>query len=244
MASSVKGSSPWSTVTAAVAVQRARAGASGSIDLLDRSGKFDAPLSTALLGDRWLVTETYFKPYASCRYTHPVIDAIVSLMAGHQLKPDNITAIDIDIFPEAEKLPNAIAPVSLEDAQFSLPFTAALAAVRGITAFRPLRPDVLGDEPTLRLSRRVRLAFPEDMAGMFPLGTPARVTLTCGDNRYTEHVPMPLGDATNPLSDDEMREKFFDLGRDVLSEHQLSRLIIAIDGMIDDPSFLFRRLAG
>lgn len=243
MTSSVKGSSPWSTVTASVAVERARCGATGSLDLLNRPANFRTGEVAAKLGDRWLITETYYKPYAACRYTHPVIDAILTLKAEHDLAPDTIDAIKIEIFSEAEKLPNAAAPVSLEDAQFSIPFTAALAAVRGISAFRPLDPQSLNDRQTLQLAKRITTAYPDEMAGLFPLGTPARVTLICGDRKFSHYIPMPLGDATNPLSDGALRQKLFDLGKRLLPSGDLSALATEIDGLRASAVPLFRRLA-
>lgn len=79
MASSVKGSSPWSTVAAVVAVERALANATVSLDLLDRDDVYRRNQLSAALGSRWLIPECYIKPYAACRYTHPAIDAVLSL---------------------------------------------------------------------------------------------------------------------------------------------------------------------
>jgi 2-methylcitrate dehydratase PrpD len=213
-ASSVKGSSPWSTVTAAVAVARAAAGATGSLDLLDRSAAYDVATITNDLSKQWLISETYQKPYASCRYTHPVIDAIVKMRPPGGWDVSQVQAIQIEIFPEARKLPNNIAPTSLEDAQFSIPFSAALALVAGASAFQPLEPMSLEDPRVLALAQRITVDYSSpDFAGVFPGRTPARVSLVIGGRAQSLQVDYPLGDVSNPMTTAGIADKFTALSR-------------------------------
>lgn len=226
-ASSVKGSSPWSTVAALFAADRAGCGMSGSIDMLDRKHAYDVPAITADLGNRWLISETYLKPYASCRYTHPVIDAVL-MMAADRAQDAPINRIVVDIFPEARKLPNECAPASLEGGQFSVPFAAALAALRGAQAFRPLRPSSLADREVVKLAERVEIRYPDDLAGIFPHRTPARVQMDIGGRVLSVEVPRPLGDANNPMNQVAVQAKLHDLGRDLLSAAEMAALIQAV----------------
>ncbi|RWI54679.1 MAG: MmgE/PrpD family protein [Mesorhizobium sp.] len=226
-ASSVKGSSPWSTVTALFAVERAGGGMTGSIDMLDRSHAYNVDQITGGLGSRWLIGETYLKPYAACRYTHPVIDAVLALVADRN-QGEPIDRLVVEIFPEARKLPNEIAPKSLEGAQFSVPFAAALAALRGAEAFRPLRPCSLLDRQVLALAAKVKVRYPDELAGMFPQRTPARVTMVVDRRERVVDVPRPLGDANNPMDRSAVEAKLYDLGRDTLSQAQLELLIRSV----------------
>ena len=226
-ASSVKGSSPWSTVAALFAAQRAGCGMSGSIDLLDRAHAYDVGAIITDLGTRWLISETYLKPYASCRYTHPVIDAVLKLVAGRD-HDEPIERIAVEIFPEARKLPNETAPKSLEGGQFSVPFAAALAALRGADAFRPLRPFSLSDPEVVDLARKVEIRYPDEFAGIFPQRTPARVTMVVGGREIAADVPRPLGDAANPMHQSAVAGKLHDLGRDILSRADIGKLIQSV----------------
>lgn len=226
-ASSVKGSSPWSTVAALFAVARADCGMSGSIDMLDRVHAYDVPEITADLGRRWLISETYLKPYAACRYTHPVIDAVLTLVAARE-KDEPVDRISVDIFPEARKLPNETAPKSLEGGQFSVPFAAALAALRGAEAFRPLRPHSLSDAEVVGLAERVEIRYPDEFAGIFPRRTPARVKMVIGGKEVVAEVPRPLGDANNPMDQSAVEDKLHDLGRGVLSQAERNNLIHSV----------------
>jgi 2-methylcitrate dehydratase PrpD len=225
-ANSVKGSSPWSTVTAFVGIERAAVGMSGPIDLLDRAHAYDGTVIFADLGQRWLIGETYLKPYAACRYTHPAIDAVLALVAalGQNATIDQLI---VEIFPEAGKLPNEPAPKSLEAAQFSVPFTAALAALRGAGAFRPLRPSALVDPDVLALAARVDLRYAKEFAGVFPGRTPARVTIVSAGRELAKTVQLPLGEPGNPMDSAAVQHKLHDLGRELFSGTDLDSVVAA-----------------
>jgi 2-methylcitrate dehydratase PrpD len=195
--------------------------------MLDRQHAYRVPEITQGMGQRWLVSETYLKPYASCRYTHPVIDAVLKLRSQIG-DASTIDQISVELFPEGRKLPNEIAPKSLEGAQFSVPFTAALAAFRGASAFRPLRPESLLDSDVLRLAEKVSIRYPNEFAGIFPRRTPARVTITSQGKSLVADVPLPLGDPSHPLDEAALVAKLIDLADGVLSISACNRLAEAV----------------
>jgi 2-methylcitrate dehydratase PrpD len=211
--SSVKGSSPWGTMTAYVAVERARYGATGSIDLLDRESVFDQGKILDGLGQRWLINETYLKPYASCRYTHAAIDAVLELVNEGQGTSAPVDELIVEIFPEGLTITNDREPKTLEAAQFSIPFSVALAALRGARALRPLTEASLHDEEVLALSRRLKFYPVTEFAGAFPKLTPSRVRVRRGGVESARTVLHPLGEVDNPLRQSDIEAKFADLAR-------------------------------
>jgi 2-methylcitrate dehydratase PrpD len=238
---SVKGSSPWATLTATCAIERARRGATGPGDILDMSAAYDRHRILSGLGDIWLINSTYLKPYASCRYTHPAIDAVLHLIDGFNLPATSSIDVTVEIFPEARKIPNDRRPTTLEAAQFSIPFCVALAIVGGAEAFRPMRENWLRDERVLELSQRVGLVFSERFAGQFPERTPARVEMREQGRIRDCAVEYPLGDVANPLSRPDIDAKLFDLAKGVLSPEAAARLIQSADDMRDGSAVPFLR---
>ncbi|MCG8509593.1 MAG: MmgE/PrpD family protein [Rhodospirillales bacterium] len=242
--SSVKGSSPWSTVTAFAAVDRAERGATGPIDLLDRESVYDVSAIVSDLGRRWSIEEIYLKPYASCRYTHPVIDAILALVGDEPSPTNQIDRLVVDVFPEARKIPNETAPQTLEGAQFSLPFSAALAALRGGAAFRPMREDCLTDSEVVSLARRVEVIYADEFAGMFPERTPARVTIHSHGRHASKTVMHPWGDVANPMDKHAVERKLHDLAAGRLSGNHADALVAAVSELVaGDAEGLFHRLS-
>ena len=209
--SSVKGSSPWATLTAVVATARAAAGADGPDDSLDRADVFDAARVCEDLGEKWEVEQTYLKPYASCRYAHAATDAVLSLRREGPTQADGIDRLVVEVFPEAFTITNETAPTTLEGAQFSIPFCVALAALRGPRAFRPMQTEALHDPEVIALARRVEMIGSDDFQTSFPATTPSRVRLTSNGRETQAAVVHPLGDVANPMSWEQVEEKFRDL---------------------------------
>ncbi|MBI1774369.1 MAG: MmgE/PrpD family protein [Proteobacteria bacterium] len=209
--SSVKGSSPWSTLTAAFAVERAIAGADGPEDSLDRASVYDPAAIHGDLGSRWLIEETYLKPYASCRYTHPSIDAVLNMVGERPPSPTEIHKLEVEVFPEAFTITNERHPATLESAQFSIPFCLALATLRGAAAFRPLTEGMLRDSEVLELSDRVEMTVGPDLVGTFPAMTASRVRLRLDRGEAQCMIRTPLGDTSNPMGRTQVEQKMLDL---------------------------------
>jgi 2-methylcitrate dehydratase PrpD len=226
--SSVKGSSPWATLTALGAVARARAGATGSIDLLDRAEVYDRAAMLAGLGTHWHIEDTYLKPYACCRYIHPALDAVLALVP-ERVPPVAIEALTVEIFPEAAKITNDRAPATLEAAQFSIPFCTALAALRGAGALRPLTAESLHDADVVALSRRIDLRFSDEFAGQFPRLTAARVRVRRAGRDMSRLVVHPLGDVQNPMQRHDVDAKLRDLGQGTIAPHRVQAIVAGID---------------
>lgn len=226
-----------------VAVERAVAGADGPLDSLDRDAVFTPRLITEELGTRWEIERTYLKPYASCRYTHASIDAVLELIGGRALRGEDIDALRVEVFPEAFTIANERAPQTLEGAQFSIPFCLALAALRGAAAFRPLQPVSLADPEVVRLSERVEMVVGDDFTASFPAAVPSRVRLVVRGEALERAVIHPMGDVETPLSAEQLGEKLRDLTRGIPTLDP-GRLELAIAGLEEEgPSPLLAELA-
>ena len=82
MGNQVKEGIPWAVMTGLTALELARQGLTGPLDILDHPDYFDAAAITAGLGTGSALTAVYFKPYACCRWIHAAIDAIIELVTA------------------------------------------------------------------------------------------------------------------------------------------------------------------
>ncbi len=202
--SAVKEAIPAAVTAGLTAAFRARAGATGPIDLLDNPDLFRRDILTGGLGDVWWLEQCYLKPYACCRYMHAAIDAIAEMRDSD--KP--IHSLRIEVFPQGLRLANSREPETLEAGQYSYYFSCALAAVHGVQALQPVDPVHLSDPAVLDLAGRIELEAHEDFADAFPKATPCRVYMDQGDGLKTRTVQHALGDVGNPMSRAEVMEKF------------------------------------
>lgn len=197
----VKDSSAWGARAGAEAALLAAEGFTGApAELLD-------DIAVADLGERWMIMEQYLKPHPVCRWAQPAVDAMLSLTGSLGIDAAQVETIDVVTFAPATAL--AISrPTTTEEAQYSLPFSVAAAAVHG-----SIEPEVLLDPVSrtdvMRISERVRILESTELTAQFPAQRWARVTLRLADGTSTTSaLTRARGDPEDPLTDDEILDKF------------------------------------
>jgi 2-methylcitrate dehydratase PrpD len=228
MGNQAKEGIPWSVLTGLTALELAKEGMTGPLDILDHPDYFDAPFIVRSLGSDYAITGIYFKPYACCRWIHAAIDGLIELMESENLEADRINGITVLTFERALRLNNYPDPPSIEAAQYSLPFCLALAAREGAEALLPISQTRLADPQIVNLARRISLAVDAELDQRFPVEAGARVILEVGGKRLEQEVRFPLGDPRNPLGHLRLIEKFERLAGGVLPAADRRRLISAV----------------
>ena len=226
--SMVKETIAWANVTGCAAVYLAQAGFTGPHDVLDKSNRYDTTRLVKDLGADYAIRTTYFKPYASCRWSHSAIDGVLELAREHGLGPAEIQGIDVEGFQAITMLCD-YTPVNSVAAQYSIPFSIALALTRGRIGPEELDDANLRDPALLELAGNVRVTVVPELDRLFPEKTAVRVTLHTGRGDFSARVEHPKGDPKNPMSDAELVDKFRWLTVGVVGEARSRQLQEAID---------------
>ncbi|TFV60874.1 MmgE/PrpD family protein [Geodermatophilus sp. DF01-2] len=176
------------------------------------------------LGSTWRILEQYVKPYPVCRWAHPAVDAVISLVEGNGLAAAAIEHIDVQTFRLATRLA-VREPLTTEQAQYSLPFPVAVAAARG----RLLPCDVTElpetDAVIRRLARTMTVTECAEMSEAFPARRQARVTVRLADGRrLTSGLVEACGDPEDPLADGDLAAKYWSYTEPVVGRERAQRL--------------------
>lgn len=215
----------WAAHAGVVAAQAARAGITGPPTVLEgRFGFFraycgdtyDASALLDGLGTQWQYGHCFVKPYPTNVFTHTGIDA--ALMLREQgVRPDEIRAVQVGVPSPvlrtiAEPRAAKIRPESGYHAQFSGPFTFALALVGGggLGIYLDDFTDAAVSDPRmLALAERVTHVPNAECDRLFPMQFPSivDVVLESGETRHVE-VLANRGTAQRPLSFADITTKF------------------------------------
>ena len=180
-------------------------------------GTYDPAPIVEGLGERWEVPGIFFKPYPANHYTHAGIDAALAIRRKHRPDPEEIERIDLGAAAAAlrtigEPREEKARPRSGYHAQFSGPFTVAAALVGGGglgVYFEDFTDAKARDPRLLALAARVHSYADEECDRIFPTQFPAVLRVTMKDGTvHEERVLKNRGGPGNPLSDDELRQKF------------------------------------
>ncbi len=228
MGNHVKEGIPWSTFTGLWALEFAEQGLTGPTDILDHPSSYDREKILEDLGTGFAIEGVYFKPYSCCRWSHSALDALLVLMAEYHLAPEAVQKVEVHTFGRALRLNNAIAPASLEGAQYSIPFSLAVAALLGRQALLPMPFECLGRPELISFARKVELYVDPELDRAFPARVPARVIVRTARGDYEKLVTDALGDPANPLDAASLASKFRTLSRGIMPPQAQEEMIAAI----------------
>jgi 2-methylcitrate dehydratase len=193
-------------------------------------GKCDWSVLTAPF-DEWRLPKTCLKRYPAAYIIHSAIDATLSLVETHGLSADSIEEVTVDAFGWLmEDMVHGMGGTSRyevderETADHSLPYCVAVSLVEGKYNIDQLRAEKWKTAAVKAMMARVKCMHDKKMDAQFPPDRPSRVTILLKDGRtLVKEVAYPKGDYRDPLSDNDLVEKFRTLAAGVLPSPQLDR---------------------
>jgi 2-methylcitrate dehydratase PrpD len=148
----------------------------------------------------WAVLEGYLKRHPTCAHLHGVNDAVEDLLAGAPLDPSDVAGVEVRTYRAAAAFAE-VQPLDDLSARFSIPWTVAVALLRGDLEAGGFGPAALADPLLRSLAQRVQVRADPSLEAGYPDGRPATVvvTLTDGSTR-TAHAGRPRGDGPDALT--------------------------------------------
>ena len=199
------GHSAWLGLQAAQAVAAGLDTPDGAIDDFAALALEGAPTGQWLPAGRWLILESYWKPFAAVRHLHYGAQAALALRAAG-LPVEAIDAIELRVYPEALQYCANRSPQSVLAAQFSLSFGVAAALQFGDLSPAEFRPPRFGDAALRRLESMVRI---EADAGIFSdAERGALLTVQAAGRRWSHHQGAVAGDVGQPPGHAAVQAKF------------------------------------
>ena len=118
-------------------------------------------------------------------------------------------------------------PPNRETADHSIPYTVAVALMHGPVEARHFEDEYLDDPKLLDLVRKVVVSESEEANSRAPeaLLSTVEIVTSFGERLSSPEVPYHRGHWKNPMTDQEVEDKFRSLARDVLSPEQTERLL-------------------
>lgn len=176
----------------------------------------DLDTLTADFGKKFEIISVGPKGYPCCRVLHGPIDATLSLVQDHDIKPGQVEEV---IVHESNKcFPVELDPEILErkrhprgdvDAQFSVPWAVAVSIVRREVFIEDFTEERIKDLEIQRMAERVRSVADSSLDREDRVLTPVIVEIKTKDGKvYTKRVDFPKGNPNNPVTLEETKENF------------------------------------
>lgn len=189
------------------------------------------------MGSDFEILHTSIKPYACCRYMQPPIDAVIKVMKDHALKADEVARIDLGILRAgssliAEPMEDKCRPQSIVDAQFSMPFGAAVAVLYGKAGLKEFQLSKIRSDKVKAIMQKVTCSLDPALEKIFPRQWAGKAKIVTTDGKtYKTLVEYPKGDPENPLSWEELIEKFHEMSGGIYKKYQRLKIIDQVRGL-------------
>jgi 2-methylcitrate dehydratase PrpD len=160
------------------------------------------------LGTCWATAQTSSKYHASCRYRHPVADALLQVMQVHALKPEDLDRVITQVHQGAiDVLGSVLRPDTVHQSKFSMGTELVLVARFGQSGLAEFDRHFLADS-TQSLAGYVSIALDAEVDAAYPRRWIGKVTVHILDGRVLHgRVDEPKGDPGNTLSREEITVK-------------------------------------
>jgi 2-methylcitrate dehydratase PrpD len=220
----------WAAATGLISAMLAEKQTTGTLTLFKHREEI-ARISS--LGSDFEILKVYFKQYPSCRWTHSVIDNFMASVTENHLNPDDISSVRVITFKQGAFL-DMMEPRTIEEAQYSIPFLLGAAIVEGSLGPPQMNEKMLTNKVILDIARKVHISVDPELQDKFPGAALSKVELETHQGKsYSKSTDKVKGDWDVPLTDQEVKEKFFSFSSSRLSASQSEKVIEVIDNLED-----------
>jgi len=188
------------------------------------------------LGERYEIMFTGIKPYPCCRYTHPAVDLALQFRQ-EGIEIEDIKRVEVEMIRAGyilvgHPLEKKQEPKNVVEAQFSLPFTVAVALSRGRLTLEDFDIKTLENPEIKKLMQKIYVVHNPEFDKKFPQKWPYLMRIKTKNGRTLEaRRDYPRGEPEEPLTFSEVAEKFRSLTHGKLNEEQIDGLLEAVKNL-------------
>jgi 2-methylcitrate dehydratase PrpD len=185
------------------------------------------------LGRDFRILRSGRKPYPCCRGLHSSIEALLDLIEEHRFGGDDVERMIVHGADRTVRQFSKRDVVTLLDAQFSMPYSLAVAAVNGRAGLDEFLPPRMDDTRVRALMERVSVTADRPLG---PYDEPDLEVRLRDGRRLTRHVPVPRGSADRPLEGDRLLRKDEAVAVPVIGQRQFDALkdaVLALERVAD-----------
>jgi len=180
------------------------------------------------LGDSYKIMECGMKAFPTEALTHTHLSCLLNAMIGNNLGYSDIKEVKVTCFAQAYDIlfdPTKYRPESRETADHSLPYCMAAAMVDKKITTESFSDEKLNDPRIYEVIDKIKGEPSQEFEKMFPAKQPSRVVVTTNDGRtFEEYLEYPKGDPREPMTMDDLENKFNSLVGDKFDDSKKNQL--------------------
>jgi len=197
--------------------------------------KYDLKRIVANLGNPFdiLSPGVGFKRYPSCARTHPAIDAMLEMVSENDIHPEDVEAIACFGSYTTPQLLIHSRPQTALEGKFSMEFCMALALLERKVELSQFKDKKVQDAKIQDMIKKVTFSIRPDLNALESSGNPSttvRILMKNG-REFVQTVDEAKGTPENPLTPEEVRNKYRQCTKGVQSRKEMEKTIEIVENL-------------
>ncbi len=199
-------------------------GKSGFCNVLARDPKLDE--ITKNMGQPFSLSQICLKFYPCCAGSHSAIYAALELAREHDIAAGDIEKAEVKCDPQVLHVVTYENPKTALQGKFSMQFPIALALLEREVTLSGFTDEKVRDSGIIAMMRRIKVTPTPELRQTDPMGRSQVVEIKLRDGRHLrKRCDFSPGTPRNPLSDQDLWEKYRDCARLVLPQKETEESI-------------------
>ena len=184
--------------------------------------KWDLEKLIGNLGKNYKILECGMKAFPTEALTHTHISATLKAVTKNNIQYDQIESVTVTTIARACDIlfdPHKYRPESRETADHSLPYCIAAALVDHKITTQSFSEEKMKDPKIWEVIDKIKGEASTEFEKMFPAKQPSKVVIkTKEGNEFSEYLEFPKGDPREPMTEEDLDNKFNSLSDSLLTK--------------------------
>ena len=184
------------------------------------------------LGEKFKIMECGMKAFPTEALTHTHISAVLNVVTKNNITYDQIESATLTTLAQAYDIlfdPHKYRPESRETADHSLPYCIAAALVDHKITTQSFSDEKMKDPKIWEVIDKIKGEPSIEFEKMFPAKQPSKAVIKTKDGKeFSEYLEYPKGDPREPMTMEDLDNKFNSLSGKILSSSKQKEVKEAI----------------
>jgi len=195
------------------------------------------------VGELYKIMEVGHKKYTGCLHMHTAIGATLNILEKHPINPNEVKEVRARIYVTGASFvddPKPWLPFKYEYGhRYSAQFNLAVAILEGKKGIQSLLNHGnalkrMNNSEIREFMKKIRVIPDSDLESVYPKARAALVEIDTIKGTYSERVDFPKGSVENPLSQEELKDKFINLSENALLKRGIIEKAIKMINSIEE----------
>ena len=158
--------------------------------------------------DSFSIMSIYNKPYASCRHTHPAIEAAMKIRQQPGFLLDKVESVCVHTYKLAVAGHDHKQVDGVSSAKMSMPYSVAVALFTGNAGLDEFSEGNVANKQILDIAKKIDIIADDEFTALCPQRRAALVEAKTKTGLFSARIDYPKGEPENPLTPEEFNQKF------------------------------------